>query len=144
MSATKNAKIDAKKTTTAAKKSVSFDTQKPIEQTTQAVTASKDAYGNRFNSRAHVINETVQQMREALTVKQITALVHSSASGKAYEKENGYAVKAISNHMLYLEMSGYVIHENGKYRLLTRDEQAKQAKERASSAAKIAAELAKK
>lgn len=77
--------------------------------------APKDAFGNRLNTRAHVINVVLLRMPETFTTAEITKAVHESKEGLEYKAQTGQEVKAISNHLLYLYTAGHLAHDGRKW-----------------------------
>ena len=79
----------------------------------------RDAFGNKLGSRAHCINVVLMGLNRPIAPRELEGLVHASSEGKNYEKQNGYPVKAISNHMLYLLKTGHVVkNANGLWELV--------------------------
>jgi hypothetical protein len=93
----------------------------PVAPTTKKPAgAIRDAFGNRLGSRAHCINIVLLGLNRPVAPRELEGLVHASPEGKSYEKQNGYPVKAISNHMLYLLTSGHVAkNANGLWELVS-------------------------
>jgi hypothetical protein len=88
--------------------------------TTKKPGAIRDAFGNRLGSRAHCINVVLMGLNRPVAPRELEGLVHASPEGKNYEKQNGYPVKAISNHMLYLLTTGHVAkNANGLWELVS-------------------------
>lgn len=114
---TKTTKTNARKQETQAKQA------ETVVVNTATVT-TRDAFGNRLNTRAHVINEVIFKMKsdELLTCAEIVKRVHESESGKRYKEVHGYDVKAISNHLLFLVTTKQLVCESRKYRKLNADE----------------------
>lgn len=70
----------------------------------------RDAFGNRLNTRSHIVNLVVMRMTKPLTTRQIEDAANASDEGKQYNALTGAdGIGAVRRHIDYLLERGAII-----------------------------------